>query len=333
MSLSLQRQDIINCLSDTIISFEEKALKIFAYQSVQNTLYLNFLTYTHRSGLEPKTIQEIPFLPITLFKTNAIQTSEWNAERIFKSSGTTQMSRSQHYIRSLGWYYANTERIWEDHFGPLSDYEFVSLLPNYHENPDSSLLTMVSHFMKHSRNAKEDYFLDDYESLYARIVASKNDKVKLVLFGVSFALLEYCEGHAHHNLENVIVVETGGMKKYKKEITRSDLHQKLKDCFQGAAVYSEYGMSECLSQLYTSHDSSTEFICNNHMRILISDPTDPYHFLPMGRSGRINIIDLANVDSIAFIATDDIGRQKSMDRVEVLGRLSNAELRGCNYLI
>lgn len=227
-------------------------------------------------------------LPITLWKSAQVKSGHWSAEKVFYSSGTTAMTRSSHFIRDLAWYHRNAEEIWTATFGPLEDYVFISLLPNYHLNPSSSLLSMVDHFMERSADGLRHYFLDDIVDLYGFIEQHKDDR--LVLFGVSFALLDYAGQYNHLDLDNLIVIETGGMKKDKRRITRTQLHQQLASCFGSARICSEYGMTECLSQLYSD---GPFFQQNDQMRIQVYDPTDPRAVLPSGTRGRIGIIDLA----------------------------------------
>ncbi len=317
-------------LSPTV-SFEEKALAIYDYQYTLNPIYKQFINIVRYNGFKPEFVSEIPFLPIELFKTNEIKTDLWSEVITFQSSGTSGMKRSHHLIRDPLWYLQNTASIWHKHFGSLNKYCFVSLLPNYHDNPASSLLYMVDEFTKSGIPAQQHFYRYDYTSLHVHLNQLMTEGKKVVLFGVSFALLEYVR-HFHHEMAaNLIVVETGGMKKHGKELTRSALHQALADGFEKARVVSEYGMTECLSQMYCLNGSG--FIPNDRMRICITEPSDPGVPVTNGQRGRINIVDLANLDTISFIATDDLGQSDEQGLINILGRLDNSDLRGCNYLL
>ncbi len=313
------------------MSFEDKALSVYKYQYLHNADYRQFIHRLKYNDFIPAHVDDIPFFPISLFKDINIKSGVWEDKLIFTSSGTTQMTRSQHHIRDPHWYLNNTEYIWQQHFGDIGDYVYVSLLPSYHDNPSSSLLYMVRHFMINGLEKREQYYVDDHRGLYESIEQLLKKDMKVVLFGVSFALLEYVETHTHVDAHGLMVVETGGMKKNRREITRSELHSALAKGFVGARIISEYGMTECLSQLYCEDGSN--FVMNERMRVLVSDPTDPLLIMPIGSRGKMNIIDLANFDTMSFIATDDLGKINAEDAVEILGRLDASDLRGCNYLI
>ena len=322
---------LYNTITNSDLSFEDKALSVYRYQYQNNPSYRQFVDLVRYNDFEPHHVEEIPFFPITLFKEIAIKTGSWENELTFTSSGTTQITRSQHFIKDGAIYLKNAQDIWENRFGPLNDYIFLSLLPNYHDNPSSSLLYMIRHFMLNSQNGKEQYFINDEQSLYDAIERYSKESRQVVLFGVSFALLDYVERYQHTHVNQLMVVETGGMKKNRQEITRQALHSALANGFKGASIASEYGMTECLSQMYCT--DGTNFKGNERMRVIISDPTDPGTILPLNKRGKINIIDLANIDTVAFIATDDLGHANSPMDIEILGRLDASDLRGCNYLI
>ena len=304
---------------------------VFTYQRRHNPLYASFLRIIGYNDLSPQTVEDIPFMPISLFKHRQIKSGSWPTERIFLSSGTTQLTRSRHHIRSLDHYLKIATSIWETTFGELQDYTFISLLPNYHENPSSSLLAMVSFFMREGKGGKEAYFIDNFAALAKTIDDLLSEGEQVVLFGVSFALLEYIQTYRHTRAHGMIVVETGGMKRFAKEITRFELHQKLQEGFDKAQITSEYGMTECQSQLYSLSDGVFE--ANAYMSWVLKDPYDPVQTVSPGQRGRICLIDLANVDTLSFIATDDLGMERGAEGLEVLGRLDHSDLRGCNYLI
>ncbi len=331
IKVNIERDKLKNCLLSGEMSFESLALMTFGYQRKYNSVYARFLDLIGKSLIVPSRMSEIPYCPISLFKYCDLTTGDWQAEFGFRSSGTTHMLRSTHWIRSLEWYHDNARRLWEQYFEPLPEYRIVALLPNYHENTASSLLSMVSNFMKQSIGGEERYYIQDYSGLHTYLESMLERGEKVVLFGVSFALLDYLEQYRHEAARNLIVIETGGMKRYRKEVTRDDLHHRLREGFLGARICSEYGMTECQSQLYAIDGG--RFVFNDRMRISIADPTDPMSILEEGRTGRIQIADLGNIDTMAFISTDDIGRLSGRDGVEILGRISSSDLRGCNYLI
>ncbi len=322
-------QDIIISLENKETTFESIWKDVYLYQRENNPIYKEFLQLIGRYDQLPATPADIAFAPISFFKTQEIKTGEWEPITLFRSSGTGG-DRSQHLIRHLAFYHQNAADLFEVYFDDIAGIEFLGLLPNYHDNPDSSLLSMVSHFMDRSMHDCA-YYLDDQAGLCRHIEANKVLGRPTVLFGVSFALLDYTEQYEHDGLDDLIVIETGGMKKFRREMTRAEIHGELARCFTDAQICSEYGMSECLSQLYSTHDGRFEM--NERMRIVITDPTDPFQVLPNGRKGRVNILDLANVHSMSFFATDDIGVVHADQTVEILGRMDSADLRGCNYLI
>lgn len=309
--------------------FNSVAIEIFHYQKEFNPDYRKYLQLIGQLDVIPSSFVDIPAIPVELFKYKTLKSEEWPAECIFRSSGTTGM-RSAHHIKDLLFYHANAKSIFENCIGPVSEYEFLGLLPNYQANPDSSLISMVDHFISLSKY-EGGYFLNDFEGLKSHIEKNKEKNRPTILFGVSFALLEYASQFSHADLYSVTVVETGGMKKFSKEITRQDLQDQLRRTFAGANIVSEYGMTECLSQAYALNDRC--FSTNDKMRLLITDPTDPLAIMPAGQKGRVKIVDIANVATISFISTDDIGMMHEDGKVEILGRLSNSDLRGCNYLI
>ncbi len=240
-------------------------------------------------------------------------------------------TRSRHYIRSLGWYERNALQIFENTYGLVGNYSMLAYLPNYYQNPDSSLIHMVCDFMEAAGQNPHKSFIKNHSHLSDRLSIYLKENKRVLLFGVSFALLDYAIHHKHVDARNLTVIETGGMKRFAAEITRAELHRRLSDCFVGAQIHSEYGMTECLSQLYSTEGGS--FKMNDRMRALIGDPSDPRAILDDGNIGQVQIIDLANIDTLSFIRTDDLGKINTDGTLEILGRANASDLRGCNYLI
>ncbi len=324
-------QDIINTLNAGEFDFDSIAKEIFNYQRIYNPVYNEFLSHMGRNK-EVSELYEVPFCPIAAFKYRYVITGDWeHGTDYFMSSGTGG-NRSKHYIKDVGLYHRIAKSIFQSHFSKLSNYQVLSLLPHYSENPHSSLLSMVNSFISCS-NYKGRSFLSDHKGLFECLNRNNHNEIPTILFAVSFALLDYVESYDHLLSENFIIIETGGMKKYKREMTKLEIFARLKQSFSGARICSEYGMTECFAQSYSVNSPWLKM--NNYFRVIITDPMNPGHILQNGRTGRINIVDLANVHTLSFIATDDIGRisEECSDSFEVLGRLSNTDLRGCNYLI
>jgi hypothetical protein len=302
-------------------SFDDLAIQVFIYQFNTCTVYKNYCEQLGRNPNNVKNITKIPFLPIDFFKNHAIKSHQWVEEKIFKSSGTTSSVRSHHHIKEIDFYFKNTLEIFNKLIGSISEYQLIALLPSYQEQGDSSLICMIDHFLKYSKKGS-GYFLesDDIQS----ILASEEKKI---LFGVSYALMDLSSKLT--NSKNTLVMETGGMKGRKQEITRQELHKILSKGFNQNEIWSEYGMTELQSQAYGKNG---DFQFPNWVKVLIRDLNDPFHYLNEGKSGGINIIDLANIDTCSFIETKDLGRIKG-DYFEVLGRFDNSDIRGCNLMI
>ena len=320
-SLKSFKKDIFKITAQT---FEENALRLFKIQSERNLIYREYLEHL---GIEPVNINripDIPFLPIEFFKSHSIKTGEWTEQCVFKSSGTTKTGRSQHFIHDRGFYHNLSLKIAETHFGPLRDMKILALLPSYLEQGDSSLVDMVNYFITKSSSGS-GFHLHDYDELIKTINDSKE---QIMLFGVSYALLDLSENY-EIDLSKHIVVETGGMKGRKKEITRNELHTKLKSAFNCESIHTEYGMTELLSQAYGS-DGNLSFPvwCKPFVR----DLNDPFDLNEEG-SGALNIIDLTNTHSCAFIETKDLIHLSKNGQFEVLGRMDNSDIRGCSLLL
>lgn len=311
-------------------SFEPLALEVFRFQARYNPIYQSFL---EALGADPRRVQhwtDIPCLPISLFKNHLIQTGTYLPEVVFTSSGTTGHHTSRHPVRSVTWYNRLALRAFEAEYGSLSQYVVLALLPAYLERTGSSLVHMVQYFIEQSGHSISGFFLHDHQQLEQALQACAKKRQPTLLLGVSFALWELAE-RGVTGFRELIVMETGGMKGRRKEITRSELHGILAAAFRQKKIHSEYGMTELLSQAYSRGDGI--FRSAATMRVWLREVTDPFARVKTGKTGAINVVDLANIDSIAFIATDDLGRQFSDASFEVLGRLDASDVRGCNLLV
>lgn len=311
------------------LAFNELALEAFYYQLKHNTLYKQFVNHLK---IHPSSVDhyfKIPCLPISFFKTHKVYSYHQPELKIFRSSGTTSNEKSQHFIAKPKLYTKSFTLGFKAVFGPLEDYCILALLPGYSERKDASLIFMVQELMNQSGNPSNGFFLNDFNALHKLLIEKAAAGEKVILFGVTHALLDFAENFSG-NIPNTIVIETGGMKGRKKEIVRAELHQLLKVAFGCAAVYSEYGMTELLSQAYAKDGEN--FIAPNWMKILVRDLRDPMQYLNENQNGGINIIDLANIYSCPFIATGDIGRMIDKYQYAILGRVDNSESRGCSLM-
>ncbi|MGM0635247.1 MAG: acyl transferase [Bacteroidota bacterium] len=310
--------------------FLKIAMQVFEYQHKYNNIYQKFCTLLGKSPENVSSLEEIPFLPIEFFKEHNIQTKSNSHEIIFTSSGTTGDSTSKHYVKSLALYRQSFIANFEMFYGPIKDYVILGLLPSYLERTGSSLVYMVEEMISMSKQKESGFFLHDFKTLY-QLLKKTDPKKKIILIGASFGLLDFVEQYSSLQLENTIVMETGGMKGRRKELIREELHQRLKIGFGVKQIHSEYGMTELLSQAYAKDKGVFE--CPPQMKVLIRDTEDPLRLLPKHKNGGINIIDLANIDSVSFIATQDLGKQVETNKFEVLGRFDNSDIRGCNLLV
>lgn len=310
--------------------FQNVALEVFRYQAQENEVYKNFLNFLNVDYSTVKHTNEIPFLPIQFFKKFELISGNREVEKIFTSSGTTGMSTSKHLVTDLALYHYSLEKCFEQFYGPLSDYTIFALLPSYLERTGSSLIDMVEYWIEKSGSDKSGFYLYNHDELYENLIAHEKTGKKAILIGVSFALLDFVENYKM-NLQHTIVMETGGMKGRKKEITREELHSILKNGFGTNEIHSEYGMTELLSQGYSRGDLT--FKSPNWMRILIRETEDPFQYVEEGKTGGVNVIDLANYNSISFIATDDLGKKITHNQFEILGRFDHSDVRGCNLMV
>ncbi len=312
-------------------TFTDIALKVFHYQACNNPVYQRYLAFRQIDYSVVNCLTDIPFLPITFFKSHRIITGNWKPAGFFESSGTTGRSSSLHYYPDHDFYSVHARGNFELFFGPASQYHFFALLPSYLERRHSSLITMLHGLMKESRSDLGGFFLYNTDEMLSRMEqARKQADRRLMLWGVTFALLDLAEKHAP-DLSACVIVETGGMKGRREEITREALHERLKKDFGVDRIFSEYGMTELFSQAYTRGE--TRFYAPPWMRVFIRDLYDPFSVGLEGLTGGINIIDLANIHSVSFIETADLGRVYADGSFEVLGRIDNSEVRGCNLLV
>jgi phenylacetate-coenzyme A ligase PaaK-like adenylate-forming protein len=310
--------------------FEKMALEIFQFQAKNNLVYKEFLTHLHIDIQRIDKVEDIPFLPIQFFKSHKVVSTEETVQRIFLSSGTTGNEQSKHFVSDLSIYEESFTKGFEHFYGAIEDYTVLALLPSYLERDGSSLIYMVNDFIQKSKKKKSGFYLNNFDELTKNLVDLDKNKEKVLLIGVSFALLDLVEKHKF-NLNNTIVMETGGMKGRRKELIRSALHQILREGFGVENIHSEYGMTELLSQAYSKGNGIFE--CPPWMKILTRDTEDALTVLPEGKSGGINIIDLANVNSCSFIATQDLGKTHPNGTFEVIGRFDNSDIRGCNLMV
>ena len=309
--------------------FGALSLELYHFQLEYNPLYRAYADLSGRLADPPQQPADIPMLPISFFKTHEVQTGVWSPQQIFSSSGTTGQTTSRHLVRDTGHYLANARRCFETFYGPVTDWCFLALLPSYLERSGSSLIAMADDFIRRSRYPESGFFLYDRAALEAAVAVVRQQNIPTILLGVSFALLDWAEA-GPPELEHLTVMDTGGMKGRRKEWTRQELHQVLTTAFRTPAIHSEYGMTELFSQAYSRGEG--RYYPGPTMRVLAREINDPFSAVEPGKTGVLNIIDLANVDSCAFIATDDLGRVHADGSFEVLGRLDYSDIRGCNLL-
>lgn len=319
-------QDLVKALIQGTASFDETAEQVFHYQKTHNPIYQKFTELLRRTSYD-----RLPFLPVELFKTQEIKSGDFESDIVFCSSGTTGVVTSRHHVKNRLWYeYVFTETF-KKAYGNPADYCFVCLLPSYLEREGSSLIFMAESLIKQSQYDTSGFYLRANQDLLARLKKNEEEKIPTILLGVTFALLDLAEAHQLHLSENTIVMETGGMKGRRKEMTRAELHETLTSKLGVKTIHSEYGMTELMSQAYSLGNGI--FTPPPQMKIVITDVNDPFEILPAGRTGTVNIIDLGNIDSCAFLATKDLGKVYTDGSFEIVGRYDHSDVRGCNLLI
>ncbi len=307
-----------------------QALLIFKFQYANNSVYRTFCEYLNVDPNTVKSLEQIPFLPIEFFKSKSVVSSTKPEEIIFTSSGTTGNATSKHFVTDLILYEQSYLKAFNQFYGDIEDYCVLALLPSYLERTGSSLIYMVEDLIKKSKHLKSGFFLNEYEQLHLLLLNLQKTDTKILIIGVSFALLEFTEQY-QLSLKNTIIMETGGMKGRRKEIVRQELHQLLTTGFGVNEIHSEYGMTELLSQAYSKGHGI--FRCPPWMKILVRDTEDPLTFQKNGKTGGVNVIDLANINSCSFIATQDLGKINDDHTFEIIGRFDNSDIRGCNLMV
>ena len=322
------RDRVFNIKNQT--DFRDTALEVFNYQINRNAVYHEFITRLRKNIKEVRTIADVPFLPVEFFRNQKIITGDYPVEMIFESSGTTGVAPGRHFVADLSLYEDSFFKAFRYFYGDPGEYLITALLPSYIEREGSSLVYMTDKLIKKSLHPLSGFYKDNNDELISTINRSKALSQKTLLLGVSFALLDLAD-NLSPDLSGVIVMETGGMKGRRKELTRLELHTILKEKFNVTSIHSEYGMTELMSQAYSKNEGI--FYCPPWMKVVIRDPQDPLSiYSGTGRTGGINIIDLANLNSCSFIATGDLGRLHDDGGFEVLGRFDNSDIRGCNLM-
>ncbi|CAN5730273.1 acyltransferase [soil metagenome] len=323
----VQRSTIVNNIFDESISFHTKALQVWEYQFQYNNVYREWCRLMQVETISA--VSAIPFLPISFFKTHIVKTNVFEPMQVFESSGTTTTVNSRHYVKDVDLYRQSFMHGFERMYGDIKDWCIIGLLPAYLERENSSLVVMVDALIKESGHEQSGFYLYEFDALQKIFVELESRQQKTLLIGVTFALLDFSEQNPIY-LKNTIVMETGGMKGRRKELTRQELHGILCNSFGAHSIHSEYGMTELLSQAYSK--GSGRFYCPPWMKVLVRDEEDPLNVKEEG-SGVLNIIDIANIDSCSFIATDDAGIVYEDGSFEVLGRVDNSDIRGCSLLV
>ena len=322
------RHNIFNIQNEE--GFRQVALAVFKHQFKNNKVYRSFcdLLYVHPSDITK--VEEIPFLPIQFYKSRKVISSLDEVKETFTSSGTTGSTTSKHFVTDIMLYKESYLKGFAHFYGDIEEYTVLALLPNYLERKGSSLVFMVDDFIKKTKNLESGFYLNNLDELAQKIIALDKKGQKTLLIGVSFALLDLIEMQ-QFNLNNTIIMETGGMKGRRKELIREELHQILKNGFGVAEIHSEYGMTELLSQGYSKGNGIFE--TPPWMKILTRDTEDALTINPMGKNGGINVIDLANYNSCSFIATQDLGKVHENKTFEIIGRFDTSDIRGCNLMV
>lgn len=310
--------------------FDKIALKVFRFQYENNGVYREFCDFLKTDVQKVKSIQQIPFLPIQFFKSHSVVSTTNPIQTTFTSSGTTGMITSKHLVTDVSIYEESYRKGFSQFYGNIEDYAILALLPSYLEREGSSLIHMVDDLIQLSNHPESGFYLHNYDELIEKLIQLDQAGQNVILIGVTYALLDLVEKHSFQ-LENTIIMETGGMKGKRKEMIREELHQQLCNGFDVNTIHSEYGMTELLSQAYSLGEGIFE--CPSWMQILVRDTEDALSYVREGKTGGINVIDLANINSCSFIATQDLGKKYANGSFEVLGRFDHSDIRGCNLMV
>ncbi|CAN5345391.1 acyltransferase [soil metagenome] len=311
--------------------FEVISLEVFRHQYYNNEVYRQFCRHLNIKQEQVTHLKAIPFLPIDLFKSHKIISGNEEHQTIFTSSGSTGMVTSKHFVTDMSLYEKSFLTAFNKFYGNPKEWIILALLPSYLEREGSSLIYMANRLIEESVHPSSGFYLNNHEELAMALRQSENKGRKTLLIGVSFALLDLLEKHKFNRLEKTIIMETGGMKGRRREMIREELHEILTEGFNVKSIHSEYGMTELLSQAYSKGDGVFE--CPSWMKIFIRDPEDALTYLPEGKTGGINIIDLANVNSCSFISTQDLGKDLGNGKTSILGRFDHSDIRGCNLMV
>ena len=310
--------------------FEKIALKVFRHQYENNIVYREFCELLKTDSHKVKSLEQIPFLPIQFFKSHNVVSNTNIIQETFTSSGTTGSVTSKHLVTDASIYEESYRKGFSQFYGNIEDYVILALLPSYLEREGSSLIYMVEDLIQLSNHSESGFYLHNHDELIKKLIELDHSGQNVILIGVTYALLDLIEKQ-QFQLQNTIIMETGGMKGKRKEMIREELHQQLCDGFGVSVIHSEYGMTELLSQAYSLGEGVFE--CPSWIQILIRDTEDALTYIPQGKTGGINVIDLANINSFSFIATQDLGKKNPNNSFEVLGRFDNSDIRGCNLMV
>lgn len=333
MDAAHQRSKILtafNSLQDNELDFNSLALELYEYQKEYNPIYNNYLKTIGRLHQNVTSYSEISALPIQFFKSHDVRTGgDWEVEKVFLSSGTGGL-RSKHSMRNVSFYLNHAERLFAERIGPVGEYCFLGLLPGYLEREGSSLIEMVNHFISKSNYEQSGFYLNEFEEMEKQLQDLNRKNIPTILFGVSFALLDFLERY-QPDLSRVIIIETGGMKGRGKSMSKLEILKRLQTSSNALNIYSEYGMTELLSQAYAL--DGLRFKESRSLRVVLTELNDPFELATKGKAGQVNAIDLANIDTCAFIQTQDLGRRIDDEHFEILGRIEVSDQRGCNLLL
>jgi len=310
--------------------FEKIALKVFRFQYENNLVYKEFCDLLKTDVPKVKSLQQIPFLPIQFFKSHKVVSNTNAIEATFTSSGTTGTNTSKHLVTDTSIYEESYRQGFSEFYGNIEDYVVLALLPSYLEREGSSLIYMVEDLIKLSNHSDSGFYLHNHDELIEKLIELDQSGQNVILIGVTYALLDLIEKQ-QFQLKHTIIMETGGMKGKRKEMIREELHEQLCEGFGVSMIHSEYGMTELLSQAYSLGNGVFE--CPSWMQILVRDSEDALSYIPQGKTGGLNVIDLANINSCSFIATQDLGKKNPNNSFEVLGRFDNSDIRGCNLMV